>query len=156
MTSIASLIGPMRLSCIPASNSRFRPYPVNAGSAPVGRAVWAAANTRLGRCRTSPSFYRVWGRLRQEARGLRGQPRSANPRACLNRIGTLCKSNAESWSSVWTDLSVYPAALALHDYGLGALHPGRYEALLDWLTMDISTRGGGGQMAVPRCLGRRD
>ena len=38
----------------------------------MGRALWAAAHTRLGRCPKPPSFHGVWGRWPQEAGGVRG------------------------------------------------------------------------------------
>jgi len=51
----------------------WRPYAVTAGSASDGgRALGAAAHTRLGRCLKPSSVYGVWGRRPQEECGAWG------------------------------------------------------------------------------------
>lgn len=62
----------------------------------------------------------------------------------------LCKPNSREGLTVWINLSVYPAVLTLHAYGLGALHAGRYKTLFNWLTTDIPTRRGDERIATQR------
>ena len=62
----------------PVLSIRDRPYPVNAGSALLGRGSWAAAHTRLGRCPKSPFFFMGFGANGpKKGAGCGVQPRSA-------------------------------------------------------------------------------
>ncbi len=56
----------------PLLELNFVPLRLTQVQRPMGRALWAAAHTRLGRCPKPPSVHGVWGRGPQEAGGVWG------------------------------------------------------------------------------------